>query len=284
MSLISNPDTLTRDLLELLDALHMRNVYPLICGGMGLYLRDKYPPPQHLRSPRYPVRPESRSTSDLDLMLTPEIITNAEHMHTLRDVLQQLGYTHPIAEHFQFAREAGLGATRVDLLAPRPEDETMVKISPPRVRPKAAKRIHAFLTEEASTIAHEPVVLRIGDDTPDVRIPSSLNLLILKLHAFRDRLEKEESQHGRHHAFDIFRIVTDMGEEDWESAGRLLELAGGDGHIVEARRLVHEHFSSPEKVGMLRLREHEGYRAKREEFDLWLPYVIDDLSELLPAP
>lgn len=75
-----------------------------------------------------------------------------------------------------------------------------------------------------------------------------------------------------------------MGEEDWESAGRLLELAGGDEHIVEARRLVQEHFSSPTGMGMIRLREHEGYRTRHEVFDLWLPYVIDDLSELLPAP
>lgn len=132
MLLMSQPtpfDLLTQALLELFNALHMRGVHPVLGGGMSLYLRDTNPP--YARSPRYPERPESRSTSDLDLLLTPEIIASAEHMHTLRDVLQQLGYTRAIAQYFQFARGDGPAATRVDLLAARPTDEATVKINPP---------------------------------------------------------------------------------------------------------------------------------------------------------
>lgn len=57
-------DTLFDELLTLNSRLEEAGVPVILGGGMGLYLRDRFLGGE--RSPRYPVRPESRSTEDLD--------------------------------------------------------------------------------------------------------------------------------------------------------------------------------------------------------------------------
>ena len=83
-------DLLLQELISLNTTLRRRGVSMILGGGMGLFLRDSFFGGQ--RSLRYPVRPESRSTDDLDVLLTADLIVDAQKMNALRDVLDARGY------------------------------------------------------------------------------------------------------------------------------------------------------------------------------------------------
>lgn len=271
--------TLTEELMKLLDACDEAAVPIMIGGGLGLYLRDVYL--QTDRSKRYPVRPDPRSTDDIDCLLSPDVITSKAKMERLRDIITDaLGYE-PLVKHMQFKKELDEDReVKIDLLTAMPDDTSTLKVKPPRVRPKTAKDIHAYRTLEAATVAFEPRVLEIEDRS--VSIPSSINYLILKLHAFRDRRKDQEDDFGRHHALDIFRIVTGMDEHDWATVDRFHEAHAEDDHVREARNIRTDFFHSDTALGVLRLRENVGFKTNADEFKGYLEDFLADLLELFP--
>lgn len=285
-------DVLLDELIELEADLRAVGVPLILGGGMGLWLRDTFPPSSE-RSPRYPQRPTSRSTNDLDFILSTRVVTSVDLMHSLRDVLSQRDYRpNPKAKCFQFVREIHFdGSTRVvkvDLLAVKPtKDELqLVKVNGVRIRPKGAKDIHGYITPEAAGTEIGLVLLDLSRARKsalyEVAIPSSLNYLILKLHAFHDRhkIEDEKSNGGRHHAFDIFRVVTDMRESDWESAKLHFSLHGDHEYFQKAASFQQNYFSNSMALGVIRLKENEGYKEHRTEFDAYISDFLGDLSEL----
>ncbi len=283
-------DLLFDELLTLNSRLEAAGISLILGGGMGLFLRDTFLGGE--RSPRYPVRPESRTTEDLDVLLTAYVIVDANRMNQLRDVLDDMHYEEEVP-HFQFIRRvevAGHERTlKIDLLAapPAEAEKDQVKIKPPRIRPRDSKNIHGYLTQEAAGIEIGKIAIDVSShsDTPQaqsaiIHIPSSFNYLLLKLHAFHDRRDDPDSDFGRHHAFDIFRIVTDMREDDWETAARHVELDGDAEYVKNAAKLQRNHFADDTSVGVIRLMENEGYRRHRDEFDGYIPDFLDDMAEL----
>ena len=137
---------LTRSLLELKRAMDPSGIPIIIGGGMGLYLRETYLPEE--RSPRYQFRLPIRSTNDLDIFLTAEMVVDVAGFASLKAVLSKLEYTAlQKAEYFQFEKQVVVYGekrnVRVDLLAapPREADEAKVKVSGIRVRPKGVSKI-----------------------------------------------------------------------------------------------------------------------------------------------
>ncbi len=287
-------DVLLKELLTLNLRLNECGISFILGGGMGLFLRDSNL--GGTRSPRYPVRPESRTTKDLDVLLTADVIVDASRMSHLRDILGTLGYRE-VAAYFQFIREIEFGdedrnvEVKVDLLAAPPAEANreQVKIKPPRIRPKESEKIHGYLTKEAAgiEIGKIPIDLRshrddsLADDST-VYIPSSFNYLLLKLHAFHDRKDRTdpESDRGRHHALDIFRIVTDMREADWETAIQHVELDGNADYVKNAANLQRNYFTDDTSLGVIRLKENEEYRRHREEFDGYIADFLADMEEI----
>ena len=150
-------DPLKGELTKIARELSPHDISLIVVGGYGLLLRTEY-----LRETQPKMRFNealiARATEDLDLFLGVEIITNADKMDAIRDVLKQLEYV-PIAKFFQFKKTIDVAGdpriVKVDLLAPRPVSEEqlkLVKIGIPRIRPKATTEIHAYLTEEAVTL------------------------------------------------------------------------------------------------------------------------------------
>ncbi len=276
-------DYLTDELAILQQALDEAGVEFLLAGGMGLYLRD-ISLDLAGRSPRYPKRPISRTTSDLDVMLTVEVIVSAPQMEALKGVLRDMEYR-SIAKHYQFARKVADDIeVKVDLLAPKPVDERrQVKINGPRIRPHHVSGIHARVTEEAQGISKFPVSLEFRSGV-SVNIPSAMNYVILKLHAFEDRKDSpdEKSDNGRHHALDVFRVVTDMREEDWEAAIQHVQDDNDQDYLQRAANLQRLNFGTPTSPGILRLREHPSFQSD-PEFSTYVPQFIQDLSELFAA-
>ncbi len=282
------------ELIALKGAMSRYGLPLMIGGGMGLFLRETYHP--HERQPRYPVPLPGRSTQDLDVFLSADLIVDAEAMEQLRDCVAELGYK-PLSPYFQFIRVVERDQrevkVKIDLLAapPRDADRAAVKVSKPRIRPVDAKGIHAYLTDEAEGIDRGRLALDLssvpgaeGLDDTTIYVPSSYNYLILKLHAFDDRKDQEDEQsdRGRHHALDIFRIVIDMSEEDWRTATSHLEDEGDADYLQKAREIRRAYFADESAVGFIRMRENEAYRARRGEYDGYIANVIEDLAELLP--
>jgi hypothetical protein len=232
----------------------------------------------------------SRSTKDLDLFLTADVIADAERMNALRDLLAERGYTSRLeALYFQFERSLGSDArsVRIDLLTapPRESDRDRVKIKGMRVRPNRSDRIHAYLTHEASAIERGAITVRIprasdadSGDEAEVMIASSFNYLILKLHAFGDR--HDDPLLAGHHALDIFRIVTDMSESDWWNAAEHRRAEGDLPYLVHAAEIRQRYFENEHAPGILALRETEAFQAGRRELEIYLSDVIADLREL----
>lgn len=283
-------DALFQQLIVLKQRLDQASVPFILGGGMGLWLRDTFMTGS--RAPRYKKVLPSRSTEDLDLLLTADVIVDSNQMKELRDILKSLGFV-AVVNYMQFEHELSVGGHRqtvkVDLLAaPPPKDHLDdVRINAFRIRPKQTKKIHAYLTREAAGIHISPITLDVssgldGSAPAEVQIPSSLNYLVLKLHAFKDRHEVSDANPdgGRHHALDIFRIVTDMRESDWESAQRHTSTEKEMEYLQVAPSLQRRFFSDVSALGAVRIRENQSYQNERATFDTFLPLVLDDLDEL----
>lgn len=52
----------------------------------------------------------------------------------------------------------------------------------------------------------------------NVFLLSSFSFIVLKLHAFKDRINDDKKDFGRYHAYDIFSSIIEMDDIDWIAA------------------------------------------------------------------
>ena len=282
------PDPLREQLRLLAQELQKDSIKLILGGGYGLVIKTEFIRRTQAVT-RFEEIPQARSTNDLDLFLSAEIITSAEKIEKIRDALEKLKFV-PVAQFFQFQLHVvyeGLErGVKIDLLAAPPETEAgrkLVKINKPRIRPKKAKNIHGYLTEAALTIEENllPVDISENEDSPlEIYLPHPFSYLVMKLFALRDRLEDEEKDFGAYHAFDIYRIIAMMTESEWNEAVELRKSYQKAAKIREAAEIVGELFTNLESIGVLRVRQH----ARAVEFAIPpknLVALIEDLNELL---
>lgn len=285
-------DLLGAELARFAEALAPHGVPVIIGGGYGLLLRQQRA--EASAEPTLMPVPLARSTTDLDVFLSVEVVADAEAMGAIGRVLGEMGYTVVEgAKHYQFAREVVYrGRTvplKVDLLAPPPRPGTelrkQVKVDARRVRPRTradgAPVVQAHTTEEAFTVAEHTLALALGASGATVRVPHPFSFLLLKLFAYRDRREDEGKDFGRYHAYDLYRIVAMMAEAYLETAGALRDRYAGDEIVVDACRIVADLFSEPDASGALAVLEHA--RTVRVELASGdLNTFTGVLSELFP--
>jgi predicted nucleotidyltransferase len=281
-------DLLRDELVALFVALQSKNVpLPIVGGGYGLLLRQGYLL-HHNQQVMRPPLPPGRATEDLDLFMTPELIVDAAHMETLRDTILARDYV-PTAKHFQFTRTLPRGdhnvQVKVDLLAAPPRTETdreRVKISRPRIRPKKAQDIHAYLTREALTIGENALSVTVtasDGQSVTVRVPHPFTYLLLKLHAYRDRRDEEK---GPYHAFDLFRIMSMFTREEWQDSADIRKRYAETAEVREAERIARDLFATPASRGVLALRTYAADRSDRYEMsDEQVNHFIEDLEALM---
>ncbi len=287
-------DLLGNELLRLATALEPHGVPVIIGGGYGLLLRQRHV--EESGAPTLRPVPTARSTNDLDVFLTVELVADAEKMAALGTVLADLGFEAVDgAKYYQFARPVTHGgrvaSLKVDLLAPPPRMESdfrsKVKVDPRRVRPRrraeGAPTVHAHPTPEAFTVAEHTLVLAVGREAAvDVLVPHPFSFLLLKLFAYRDRRGDPQKEFGRYHAYDLYRIVAMMTPEDVEQAEALRDRSVQDEVVIEAGRIVADLFGGPDAEGALAVMEH----ARTVGADLTRGDAADfceDLGALLPA-
>jgi len=111
----------------------------------------------------------------------------------------------------------------------------------------------------------------------EIFLPHPYTFSMMKLFAFRDRLDDPDKAFGRYHALDLYTILATTTEAEWEYALQLRNHYKNEPPAKEAGNLVSEYFSSLERLGMLRLMESPHYRPElqNEEF-------ISALQEMFP--
>ena len=244
-------------LLDLLHKVHGSEVSLIAGGGFGIYLKTN-----HVR--RLAMRtlldqwPEPRSTNDLDLFLRPELLIESSKLKPLVTAITELGYqVVPGAEKYQFVKPGpggtDAGGIKIDILTgPQSRFQgTRVKADTRRARPKPSVGIHAHPVDEALTLEEGLLTIVLEGSLSsgeawesEVFLPHPYTFLMMKLFAFRDRLDDPDKEFGRYHALDLYTILATTTEEEWASSLKLRDQYENDPPAKEAGNLVFEYFSS----------------------------------------
>ncbi len=279
-------DFLKASLLDLHWELKDQQIPLILGGGYGLFLKQEY-----LRSQNVPTLfdaqmwPEARSTSDLDVFLRAEVVTNPEQMRRVRAALDSLQYqVVETARFYQFFKPVPIGGSiKIDLLVgPLGEFEALADKNSRRVRPKIGGDLHAHPVDEALGIEEScmGIPLCANRTTGEayeavVHVPQGFSYLMMKLFAFRDRKGDANKAMGRHHALDLFRIVAMLTRDEYASVKAMRERYAEHSLVKQAQQVIREHFGTEEAVGVLRLREHPLFRRGMD-----LPRFISELHEV----
>ena len=256
---------LEKALNELAGALEAVGCKLIIGGGFGLYLRQielsEEPGVATLVSREHWCEP--RTTADIDIFLETHIVASLEQMQSIRAALDSLGYA--VIEEVKFLHfEKLFGPNeRVELnfLTGPIDNQTLaaqVKFNRPRVRPKGNVELHAYLTNDAIGLSEQLIDIdEIGTSTgvKNIFVPHPSTFLLMKLHAFRDRLN-EEAERSSQHAIDVYRIICMMSEGDFKQTQAFFHQNRKATPVSGARNIVDEYFASFDQMGFVRLQEH----------------------------
>jgi len=288
--MITMPDLQT-SLLDLLFEIEGTDIKLIIGGGFGIYLKIDYVQRLSMRT-LLQERPEPRSTNDLDLFLRPELLIESAKLKPMAEAITRLGYqVVPGAEKYQFVkpgpRGAVAGSVKIDILT-GPQDRfqgTKVRADARRARPKPSVGIHAHPVDEALTLEEALLLLLISGTLDsgepwqaEVFLPHPYTFLMMKLFAFRDRLDDADKEFGRYHALDLYTILSTTTEEEWRYALKLRDQHENQPYVLEAGRLVSKYFSTLDRLGTVRLRESTYYRP-----ELQIDEFMSALQELFPV-
>jgi hypothetical protein len=234
-----------RQLLELASAFKEIGIKPLICGGLGIYIRF-YNQQSEL---------SLRITNDIDLILTKTQLLEQSRRNAIAEIItDKLKYVVcESGKHFQFQK----GNQHLDILVQPVEGIDTKDFRAVLVKSK----LHGHLTPEAVFIEEDLKTVSLSHIMPrnemakrhQVLVPSLTNQLILKLFAFDDRNEgsrKDEAQ-AQVHAFDIYTIATLASLNDYREGQQFLSRHNDSGIVQRALSIVGNQFSSVEQPGWL---------------------------------
>ena len=288
--MITIPDLQTA-LLDLLHEIENTDIKLIIGGGFGIYLKTDHVRQLGVRT-LFREWPEPRSTNDLDLFLRPELLIQSAKLKPLADAIARLGYqVVPGAENYQFVKPGPggvkAGSIKIDILTgPQGRFQgTRVRADTRRARPNPSVGMHAHPVDEAPTLEEGvlPITLegKLSSGEPwqdEICVPHPYTFTMMKLFAFKDRLDDADKEFGRYHALDMYTILATTMESEWNHALGFRDQYGDEPYIMEAGRLILKHFSAFDLLGMIRLRESPYYRP-----ELQLDEFMSALQELFPA-
>ncbi|MCE9556894.1 MAG: hypothetical protein K8T91_26400 [Planctomycetes bacterium] len=279
-------DPLQTALLDL-DAQLAGAVELIIGGGYGLFLKQLYLQEHRDIKTLFPLDdlPSPRTTQDIDIILRAEVVTDSTSMKPIRDALDRLGFVVvESARYMQFTRPLAVGEIKIDLLsAPLGVYADRVPTDSRRVRPQPSVKLHARKLEEAVAVEQHPLRIPIGGllssgkpHQTTALIPQALTYAVMKLMAFRDRLDDQDKEFGRHHALDIYRIVGLITRDEDGHARALARKFDRHPVIIAAREVATQYFLNPAGLGRIRIREHQLATSAID-----LEYFAQELAELL---
>lgn len=285
MADVPGADPLRLDLCRLAAFLESSEVRLFVAGGYGLILKAEYLRENELRT--VAPTPFPRATTDLDIFLSADVIADARKMSAVQEGLETMGYEPvPGRENYQWSRVVEFGGRDVtvkfDVLGQIPRDTAGLSVRPRRMRPHGFTGLHAHPAEEAEFIHERSLAVEVCGEGKrgSVEIPHPFNYLLLKLYAFDDRKEDGDVDYGRHHAFDLYRIVAMLTEEEWDQVRDLRRRHADSGVVRRATAIVEEKFPDEDQIGAIRIREHVR-RAGVDTTPYPVPEFLSDLRELM---
>lgn len=286
-------DPLSTSMLDLWQAMGDAADRVLLGGGYGLYLKQQQMAEAGVDT-LIPAKlwPEPRTTQDLDLLLTTELVGDAASMQIVRDALDALGFAVvPEREYLQFERKVGPAhVVKVDLLTAQLGElkaDPGIRADSRRARPKAVKggKLHAHPTDGALGLDAASQPIQIAGTRSDgteaqitVNLPHPFSYLLMKLTAYRDRKDDTEKDLGRHHALDIYRIVAMLTESELTEVVKLLKSNRGDEQLESCREVVLRDFLGEDPDGVRAMRQHPLWREP-DQFDPFFDVLRDLFTE-----
>jgi len=240
-------DTIFAQLEELAKSLIAIGVRPVICGGLGVYIRfyDKSRSSEQML----------RTTNDIDLMLIEsDIMAQAKRQAIADVIIDELRYA--VREDGRCFRFKKAIDQELDILTPPAKG---IKVEGGRTK-LVKSRLHGRITEEAEFI--EMGLKKISIPTLPkteqakeifVYVPSSTNILVLKLFAFDDRIKKGDVGRAQAHAWDIYITMQLSTREDFEEGQSLLAKYIDSPILRRAQSIVSENFSTLDQQGWRQL-------------------------------
>lgn len=235
-----------KQLTELADACQKKDIKPIICGGLGVYLS--------FCRKEDDIQQMLRATQDIDLMFSKQDLLEEAKRKAMAEIITgELEYVvQEEKKHFGFRKEPD---QELDILAPPMED---LKRNNYRLR-IIKSTLHGHITEEAEYIDEDLRAISLSEtfeeisseDNVIVYVPCPTNLMIMKLHAFSDRIvgEREDLDRAMAHAFDVYITIMLTNREDLKEGQKLLARHDGSDIILKTKRIIKDSFSNYEKVG-----------------------------------
>lgn len=283
-------DYLLEATFELADEFERIGIPLIIGGGFSQYIRTLYF--NKVQSLRYPSKILQRSTKDIDLFLTADIIVDSKKVSEITSILSKLNYEVK-TPNYQFKKVIQYVDSpkeiEVDILTepPNEKDSDKVKIkNKQRIKPVGVKNFHAFMHKEAYLLssflvkASSYVEPQLQTKFKNIYLPSSFSFLVMKLHAFRDRINDTNKEFGKHHAYDIFTTIRNMDEADWKTAVQQRKYYQGKNIFIESNKIVRQFFDSEISNGIIRIKENELFQRRKNLFNKDIENFMKDLNEL----
>lgn len=237
---------LLTQLSELAVACNERDISPIICGGLGIYLS--------FCKKKSEVAQMIRATQDIDLMLSPrDLIEEAKRKAIAKIITEELKYVvRDDMRHHGFAKESN---RQLDVLAPPVEG---LKIDNYRVK-IVESVLHGRKTDEAVFIDEGLRSVRLSEVLPGadksaeatVFVPSPTNMMIMKLCAFADRSggARQTDDKAQAHAWDIYVVIMLTDRNDFKEGQDFLRRHSESDIVVRTQEIVRDSFSEVEQKG-----------------------------------
>jgi len=244
-------ENILQQVIELARALNPLGMQPMICGGLGVYLR--------FFQNEIAESGLLRVTKDIDLMLTrQEILAQTKRTAIHEAITVKLGYKRRSdieGCYFRFMKEQSDIPQELDILCPPIEGAEGVQIVGNRMK-LIRHQMHGRLTPEACFIEEDAKLITLYDESAgevNIRVPSPTNLLIFKLYAFRDRMERNNPERAQAHAWDIYAIITLVDRNDFEQGQKFLHTHADSDIVRVSQEIVRNIFPSIYSQGWLAL-------------------------------
>jgi hypothetical protein len=231
---------------ELAVACNEREISPIICGGLGIYLS--------FCNKESEVAQMIRATQDIDLMLSPrDLIEEAKRRAIANIITDELKYVvRDDMRYHGFAKEPN---RQLDVLAPPVEG---LKIDNYRVK-IVESVLHGRKTDEAVFIDEGLRSVRLSEVLPGadksaeatVFVPSPTNMMIMKLCAFADRSggARQTDDKAQTHAWDIYVAIMLTDRNDFKEGQDFLSRHSESDIIIRTQEIVRDSFSEVEQKG-----------------------------------
>lgn len=267
--------------VELSEMVHRAGLCLTVGGGYGLYLKHLLVQGETLRTAVPEVAFIGRTTEDIDLFLSIEVLADADQARALREILLSLGFRdREGAKHYQFEKpvdEQGRLIVRVDLeTGPVPvayQNQVRVRRNDRRVCPKEPGiHLHAHGNPAAIGLEHTLEITVAAEDmaghsvTVPVALPTPFSYVVMKTIAYHDKLTLPagEFDNAAKHAWDLLRIAAMTTEEDLSISRQMKRKFARERVCEQAVAILDRDFRNVDARGTLRALSQASQRPGEE--------------------